>query len=52
MADAAYVILTRDSKQHTGNFYVDEQVLREEGVTDFAQYAVTAGVEPLPDFFL
>jgi len=35
MADAAYAILGRDSRVVTGNFYIDEAVLRESGVTDF-----------------
>ena len=52
MADAAYAIFNRDSRQHTGNFYIDEAVLREEGVTDFAHYAVTPGARLYPDLFL
>ena len=39
MADAAYAILCRDSKAHTGQFYIDEDVMKEEGITDMAQYA-------------
>jgi citronellol/citronellal dehydrogenase len=38
MADAAYAIFTRDARQYTGNFVLDEDVLREEGMTDFEQY--------------
>jgi citronellol/citronellal dehydrogenase len=52
MADAAYVILTRDSKTTTGNFFIDDEVLREAGVTDFDKYAVVKGAELIPDFFL
>ncbi len=52
MADAAHVILRRDSRQATGNFYIDETVLREEGVTDFAPYAVTPGGPLQTDLFL
>jgi len=52
MSDAAHAILTRSSREHTGNFYVDEAVLREEGLTDFGDYAVDRSVEPMPDFFL
>jgi citronellol/citronellal dehydrogenase len=52
MADAAYEILTRSSGDCTGNFFVDEDVLREAGVTDFDQYAVNPGSDLLPDFFL
>lgn len=52
MADAAHAILTRDSRECTGNYFVDEDVLREAGVTDFSRYAVTPGSELLPDFFI
>src|SRR3954465_11575534 len=52
VADAAYAILNRDSRSHTGNFYIDEAVLREEGVTDFEPYAVTPGARLYPDLFL
>jgi len=52
MADAAYVIFNRDSRQHTGNFYIDEAVLREEGIAEFAQYAVNPGARLYPDLFL
>ena len=43
MADAAYVIMTRDSKSFTGNFCIDDEVLKEVGVTDFDVYAVKPG---------
>jgi citronellol/citronellal dehydrogenase len=52
MSDAAHAMLTRDSKTYTGNFAIDEDVLREEGVTDFDQYANKPGTPLLPDFFL
>jgi citronellol/citronellal dehydrogenase len=52
MADAAYAIITRDSRACTGNFFIDDEVLVEEGVTDMDQYAVTPGVELMPDFFV
>jgi len=52
MADAAYVILSRDSRRATGNFYIDEAVLREAGVTDFEQYAVSPGTALYTDLFL
>ncbi|MFS2054177.1 SDR family oxidoreductase [Variovorax sp. Varisp41] len=52
MADAAWHILTRPSRELTGQLLLDEQVLREAGVTDFAPYLVTPGVEPLIDFFV
>lgn len=52
VADAAHVILLRNSRQHTGQFFIDEEVLRSEGVTDFEQYAVTPGKPLFNDLFL
>ena len=52
MSDAAYVILNRNSKECTGNFFLDVEVLKEEGVTDFEKYAVAPGNELLRDFFI
>jgi len=52
MADAAYVILNRDSKKCTGNFFIDEDVLRTEGVTDFGKYAVNPDKELMKDLFI
>lgn len=52
MADAAYAILTRPSRSCTGNFFIDEDLLRETGVTDFTQYAIDPAAPLLPDFFL
>ncbi|HEY8375976.1 MAG TPA: NAD(P)-dependent oxidoreductase, partial [Nannocystis sp.] len=52
MADAAHHILTRPSRECTGNFFIDEDLLRRAGVTDFDKYAVTPGAELIPDFFL
>ncbi|MGD2063264.1 MAG: NAD(P)-dependent oxidoreductase [Nitrospirota bacterium] len=52
VADAAHAILTRPSREHTGCFYIDEEVLREEGVTDFDPYAVKPGEPLLTDLFL
>jgi len=43
MADAAYAILTADSSAFTGRFCIDEDVLRQNGVVDFDQYAVQPG---------
>jgi citronellol/citronellal dehydrogenase len=45
-------ILRRPSRSCTGNFFIDDDVLREEGTTDFARYAVTPGADLWPDFFL
>jgi citronellol/citronellal dehydrogenase len=52
MADAAYEILTRPSAECTGNFFIDEVLLREAGVTDFDQYAVDPSAELFRDFFV
>ena len=52
MADAAHAILTSPSRETTGNFFLDEDVLRAEGVTDFDRYAVKPGTPLRPDLFL
>ena len=52
MGDAAYEIFTRDAKSCSGNFFIDEEVLREGGVEDFDQYAVAPGSPLAPDLFL
>ncbi|MGF1511489.1 MAG: SDR family oxidoreductase [Myxococcota bacterium] len=52
MADAAYTILNRRSRECTGNFFIDDEVLRESGVSDFDRYAVDPSRELMPDFFL
>ena len=52
MADAAYVILTKDSKEFTGNFCIDDNLLADHGVTDFSQYAEVPFSELAPDFFV
>jgi citronellol/citronellal dehydrogenase len=52
MADAAHVILTSDSRGHTGHFYIDEEVLRRAGVKDFERYAVTPGSALFQDLFV
>ena len=52
MADAAHAVLTRDSRCCTGNFYIDEDVLHEAGVTDFGKYAVKPGEPLMADLFL
>jgi citronellol/citronellal dehydrogenase len=51
VADAAHAILCRPSRDCTGNFFIDEDVLRAEGVTDFRVYSVGDG-EPALDLFL
>ena len=52
MADAAHVILTSDARAHTGNFYIDEAVLRAAGTTDFERYAITPGKPLFQDLFV
>ena len=53
MADAAYAILTADAATTTGNFFIDEEVLKRAGVTDFDKYSVVPGSKQLlPDLFL
>jgi len=52
VADAAYHILTRNSRDCSGNFFIDEDVLRAAGVEDFGQYAVTPGEPLFDDLFL
>lgn len=52
MADAAHVVLTRDSRSHTGNFYIDDEVLASVGVTDLEKYAVQPGHKLMGDLFL
>jgi citronellol/citronellal dehydrogenase len=52
MADAAYHILSRSCRECTGNFFIDEDVLRESGITNFDGYSVTPGSELIPDFFV
>jgi len=53
LADAAYVILNRPSKETTGNFFVDDEVLASVGVTELDKYSVVPGTKDfLLDFFL
>ena len=52
MADAAYYILKRYGKTTTGNFFMDDEVLISEGITDLEQYAVKPGADLTPDFFV
>ena len=52
MADAAHSILCRDSKTTSGNFFIDEDVLRADGVKDFDLYAIKPGEPLMKDLFL
>lgn len=52
VADAAYFIFCKNSKEASGNFYVDEQILAEAGINDLSPYAVTPGGELMDDIFV
>lgn len=53
MADAAWHILNSDGRQHTGNFYMDDEVLAAAGIRDLDQYSVVPGSKQLlPDLFV
>ena len=53
LADVAYIILNRESKSCTGNFFVDDELLASEGITDLEKYSVVPGTKDfLLDFFL
>ncbi len=52
VADAAHAVLVRSARERTGAFLIDEDVLREAGVTDFERYAVDPMRPLLPDLFL
>ena len=52
MADAAHAVLTRPARGFSGRFLIDDEVLREAGVTDFSGYAVDSRSALLPDLFL
>ena len=52
MADAAHAILIREARKCTGNFFIDDEVLAEAGITDLEPYAVKPGMTLLPDFFI
>lgn len=52
MADAAYHVLCSDPKLNSGNFYIDEDVLKSNGMSDFSHYAVDPNAELMIDLFL
>jgi citronellol/citronellal dehydrogenase len=53
LADSAHLVLNSDSRQHTGNFYLAEDVLASAGITDLEGYAVRPGTRDfIPDLFL
>ncbi len=52
VADAAHAILTTPSRECNGRFVIDEDILRERGITDFSGYAMDGSQSLLPDLFL
>ena len=52
MGDAAYAILTKPSREVTGKFFIDDEVLAAEGITDLSGYAVDPTATLMPDFFI
>jgi len=52
MADTAYIILSRPAAECTGNFFIDEEVLAQEGITDLEKYSVVPGAKLYPDLFV
>ena len=52
VANAAYFILSQPSRECTGNFFIDDEVLMENGITDLSQYSVVPNAKLIPDFFL
>ncbi|HRN47218.1 MAG TPA: NAD(P)-dependent oxidoreductase [Niabella sp.] len=52
LADTAYYILSKNPKEYTGHCLIDEEVLRQEGITDLEPYAVTPGIKLYQDLFL
>jgi citronellol/citronellal dehydrogenase len=52
MSDAAHLILTSDSRTTTGNFFLDENILRQAGVTDFERYAISPGTPLFTDLYV
>lgn len=52
VADAAHYILSQPSSECTGNFFIDEEVLKMQGITDFSDYSVKQGGELMTDLFV
>jgi citronellol/citronellal dehydrogenase len=52
VADAAHVILARSARDCTGNFFIDDEVLAQEGINDLARYSSVAGAELIPDLYV
>ncbi len=53
LSDAAYLVLSSDAKENTGNFYIDDELLARHGITDLDRYSVVPGTQNfIPDFFV
>jgi citronellol/citronellal dehydrogenase len=52
MGDAAYAIFMKPSRDFTGKFLIDDEVLAAEGKTDLSEYAIDPTAQLLPDFFI
>jgi len=52
MSDAAYVMLSKDSKSYTGNFAIDDEVLQAAGITDMDQYSCVKGMHSIMYFII
>ncbi len=52
MSDAAYAIFCRDARRYTGHFVLDEEILREEGMTDFDRHCNDPNEKPELDLFV
>jgi citronellol/citronellal dehydrogenase len=52
LADAAHIILTKPSREFTGHFCIDDEVLESAGITDLAPYSVDPSAKLVPDFFV
>ena len=52
MGDAAHAILTKPSREFTGRFCIDDEVLAQEGKTDLSEYAMDPNAQLLPDYFI
>uniref|UniRef100_A0A915EEA7 Hydroxysteroid dehydrogenase-like protein 2 n=1 Tax=Ditylenchus dipsaci TaxID=166011 RepID=A0A915EEA7_9BILA len=52
VADAAYAMLSKNSREYTGNFAIDEDVLKADGITDLEQYSFKKDAKLISDFFV
>src|SRR5690606_7524978 len=52
MGDAAHWIFSQPSRECTGNFFIDDEVMAKAGVTDLSKYSMVPGAELFPDFFV